>query len=111
VQFGKPIFEFQVIRHMLADMQTQTDAARLLTYRAADLAARGLPCRKEVAMAKLFASETLQTVSRQAVQIFGGLGTTPEADVERYFREGMQATIGGGTSQIQRTIIAQELRV
>jgi len=111
VQFGKPIFDFQVIRHMLADMQTQTDAARLLTYRAADLAARGLPCRKEVAMAKLFASETLQTVSRQAVQIFGGLGTTPEADVERYFREGMQATIGGGTSQIQRTIIAQELRV
>lgn len=110
VQFGKPIFDFQVIRHMLADMQTQTDAARLLTYRAADLAARGLPCRKEVAMAKLFASETLQTVSRQAVQIFGGLGTTPEADVERYFREGMQATIGGGTSQIQRTIIAQEMR-
>ena len=111
VQFGKPIFEFQVIRHMLADMQTQTDAARLLAYRAAELAARGQPCRKEVAMAKLFASETLQNVSRQGMQILGGIGTTPEADMERYFREGMQSTIGGGTSQIQRTIIAQEMRV
>lgn len=111
VQFGKPIYEFQVIRHMLADMQTQTDAARLITYRAADLAARGLPCRKEVAMAKLFASETLQTVTRQGMQILGGYGMTPEGDMERYFREGMQATVGGGTSQIQRTIIAQEMRV
>jgi alkylation response protein AidB-like acyl-CoA dehydrogenase len=111
VQFGKPIYEFQVIRHMLADMQTQTDAARLITYRAADLAARGLPCRKEVAMAKLFASETLQNVSRQGMQILGGHGMVPEGDMERYFREGMQATVGGGTSQIQRTIIAQEMRI
>ena len=61
-------------------------------------------------MAKLFASETLQEVSRQGVQIMGGIGTTPEADMERYFREGMQATIGGGTSQIQRTIIARHMR-
>lgn len=110
VQFGKPIYEFQVIRHMLADMQTQTDAARLLVYRAADLAARQLPCRKEVAMAKLFASETLQTVTRQGMQIMAGHGMVPESDMERYFREGMQSTVGGGTSQIQRTIIAQEMR-
>ncbi|MES2314127.1 MAG: acyl-CoA dehydrogenase family protein [Pseudomonadota bacterium] len=110
VQFGKPIFEFQVIRHMLADMQTQVDAARLLVYRAADMAAKQLDCKKEVAMAKLFASETLQTVSRQGIQIMGGYGTLPEYDMERHFREGMQATIGGGTSQIQRTMIAQEMR-
>jgi acyl-CoA dehydrogenase len=111
VQFGKPIYEFQVIRHMLADMQTQTDAARLLVYRAADLAAREQPCRKEVAMAKLFASETLQTVTRQGMQIMAGHGMVPESDMERYFREGMQSTVGGGTSQIQRTIIAQEMRL
>ncbi|MDF1751020.1 MAG: acyl-CoA dehydrogenase family protein, partial [Alphaproteobacteria bacterium] len=71
-QFDQPIFDFQVIRHMLADMQTQVDAARLLVYRAAELAARHQPCAKEVAMAKLFSSETLQTVSRQGMQILGG---------------------------------------
>ena len=111
VQFGKPIFEFQVLRHMLADMQTQVDAARLLTYRAADMASKGLPCGKEVAMAKLFASETLQTVSRNGMQIMGGHGMLPDADMERHFREGMQATVGGGTSQVQRTMIAQAMRL
>lgn len=108
-QFDRPIFGFQVIRHMLADMQTQTDAARLMVYRAAEIAARGLPCAKEVAMAKLFASETLQTVSRQGMQILGGHSMLPEADMERFFREGMQSTIGGGTSQIQRTIIGKAM--
>jgi acyl-CoA dehydrogenase len=110
VQFDQPIFDFQVIRHMLADMQTQVDAARLLVYRAAELAARHEPCAKEVAMAKLFASETLQTVSRQGMQILGGHSMLPEADMERYFREGMQCTIGGGTSQIQRAIISKAMR-
>ena len=110
-QFGKAIYDFQVISHMLADMQTQTDAARLLTYRAAELASQRIPCRKEVAMAKLFSSETLQTVSRQGMQILGGYGTLPDFDMERHFREGMQATIGGGTSQMQRNIIARALRL
>lgn len=109
-QFDQPIFDFQVIRHMLADMQTQVDAARLLVYRAAELAARGEVCAKEVAMAKLFSSETLQTVSRMGMQILGGHSMLPEADMERYFREGMQCTIGGGTSQIQRTIISKAMR-
>lgn len=108
-QFDRPIYGFQVIRHMLADMQTQTDAARLMVYRAAEIAARGLPCAKEVAMAKLFASETLQTVSRQGMQILGGHSMLPDADMERFFREGMQSTIGGGTSQIQRTIIGKAM--
>lgn len=110
VQFDQPIFDFQVIRHMLADMQTQVDAARLLVYRAAEMAARGQPCSREVAMAKLFASETLQTTSRMGMQILGGHSMLPDSDMERYFREGMQSTIGGGTSQIQRTIIAKAMR-
>lgn len=110
-QFDRPIYEFQVLRHMLADMQTQVDAARLLVYRAAEMAAKHEPCAKEVAMAKLFASETLQTVSRNGMQILGGHSMLPESDMERYFREGMQCTIGGGTSQIQRTIIAQGMRI
>jgi alkylation response protein AidB-like acyl-CoA dehydrogenase len=111
VQFDRPIFEFQVIRHMLADMQTKVDAARLLVYRAAEMASRHEPGAKETSMAKLFASETLQEVSRMGMQILGGHGMLPEADMERYFREGMQSTIGGGTSQIQRTIIAKAMRV
>ncbi|PLC51533.1 butyryl-CoA dehydrogenase [Pollutimonas subterranea] len=111
IQFDKSIFEFQVLRHMLADMQTSVDAARLLVYRAADMATRGEVCSREVSMAKLFASETLQTVTRNGMQILGGHSMLPEADMERYFREGMQSTIGGGTSQIQRTIIAKSLRL
>ena len=110
-QFDRAIYEFQVIRHMLADMQTAVDAARLMVYRAADLASRGVPCTREVSMAKLIASETLQTVTRNGMQIMGCHSMLPEADMERYFREGMQATIGGGTSQIQRTIIAKTLRI
>jgi len=110
IQFDRPIFDFQTIKHMLADMQTQVDAARLMVYRAAELAAAGEPCSAQVAMAKLFASETLQTVSRQGLQIHGGHGMVPENDVERYFREGMQSTVGGGTSQIQRTIIAKSMQ-
>ena len=109
VQFDRPIFEFQSIKHLLADMQTQVDAARLLVYRAAAMAAEGRPCGREVAMAKLFASETLQTVSRHGMQVLAGHDMLPEADMERYFREGMQSTIGGGTSQIQRTIIAKSM--
>ena len=110
IQFDRPIFDFQVIRHMLADMQTQVDAARLLVYRAANMAAAKTPCTREVSMAKLFASETLQTVTRNGMQILGGHSMLPEADMERYFREGMQSTIGGGTSQIQRTLIAKTMR-
>jgi acyl-CoA dehydrogenase len=109
VQFDRPIFDFQAVKHMLADMQTQVDAARLLVYRAAEMASRHEPCAGEVAMAKLHASETLQTVSRMGMQILGGHSMLPEADMERYFREGMQSTIGAGTSQIQRSIIAKAM--
>jgi len=111
IQFDRKIFDFQVLRHMLADMQTQVDAARLLVYRAAELASTGTPCAKEVSMAKLFASETLQTVTRNGMQILGGHGMLPESDMERNIREVKQATIGGGTSEIQRTIIARSMRL
>ena len=111
IQFDQPIYDFQVIRHMLADMQTAVDASRLMVYRAADMASRGLSCSREVSMAKLMASETLQTVTRQGMQILGGHSMLPESDMERYFREGMQSTIGGGTSQIQRSIIAKAMRM
>ena len=109
IQFGRPIGQFQVIKHMLADMQLEVDAARLLTYRAAAIIDSGLPSRKEVSMAKLYATETLFKVATQGMQIMGGYGTMPDFDMERYFREGKQATIGAGTSQIQRSIIAREL--
>lgn len=108
-QFGQAIFGFQALNHMLADMQTKVDAARLLVYRAGAMADAGSLAAREVAMAKLFASEALQSVSRDGVQIMGGAGMLPEADMERYFREGMQATVGGGTSQIQRNIIARSM--
>jgi alkylation response protein AidB-like acyl-CoA dehydrogenase len=109
-QFGQPIFNFQVLKHMLADMQTEVDSARLLVYRAAAMAQEKIPCLREVSMAKLHASEVFQRVTRNAIQIMGGFGMLPEADVERYFREGMQATVGGGSSQIQRTLIAKTMQ-
>jgi butyryl-CoA dehydrogenase len=111
VQFKQPIWEFQVIRHMLADCQTQVDAARLLCYRAAQMAAAHVPCSREVSMAKLYGSETLKTCALTGMQVLGGYANLPEADMERYLRESIQCTIGGGTSQIQKTIIAKSMRL
>ncbi|MET8901749.1 acyl-CoA dehydrogenase family protein [Streptomyces sp. NPDC004538] len=111
IQFGKPIFEFQVLRHMLADNQTQVDAARLLCYRAAQMKAEKLPAARETSMAKLFGSETLKKCALDGMQILGGYANLPEGDMERYLRESIQSTIGGGTSQIQRTIIGKSMRL
>ena len=85
--FERPIFQFQAIKHMLADMQTAVDAARLLVYRAADMASRKQYCAREVSMAKLFASETLQTVTQQGMQILGGHSMLPESNMEQYSGE------------------------
>ena len=106
-QFGRPIGQFQVIKHMLADSQMEVDAARLMTYRVAWLVNKGQRCIKEAAMAKLYSSETLWKVSVNAMQILGGYAQMPEFDVERYFRDAKQSLVGGGTSQIQRGIIAR----
>ncbi|TEA71913.1 acyl-CoA dehydrogenase family protein [Allopusillimonas ginsengisoli] len=111
IQFGKQLWDFQVLKHMLADRQTEVDAARLLCYRAAKLAADHVPCSREVSMAKLYGSETLKQCALTGMQVLGGYANLPEADMERYLRESVQSTIGGGTSQIQKTIIAKSMRL
>ncbi|HCX89321.1 MAG: acyl-CoA dehydrogenase [Deltaproteobacteria bacterium CG12_big_fil_rev_8_21_14_0_65_43_10] len=108
-QFGKPVGDFQMIRAMLADMATEIDAARLMTYRALDMEQRGLRHTKETSMAKLYASEIADRVTYKAVQIHGGYGLTMEFPVQRYWRDARLCSIGEGTSEIQRLIIAAEL--
>jgi butyryl-CoA dehydrogenase len=108
-QFGRPIAAFQGVAFMIADMATQIDAARLLTYRAAWLKDAGRPYSTEAAMAKLFASEVAQRVTNDAVQVHGGYGYVTEYRVERYLRDAKLTEIGEGTSQIQRMVIARNL--
>jgi alkylation response protein AidB-like acyl-CoA dehydrogenase len=108
-QFGKPIAEFQAIRFMLADMATKIDAAALLVYRAAWLKDRGERTTKESAMAKLFASEIGVEVADKALQVFGGYGYVKDFPVEKYYRDMKLCTIGEGTSEIQRIVIAREI--
>ncbi|MFT8246231.1 acyl-CoA dehydrogenase family protein [Roseomonas sp. BN140053] len=106
VQFGRPIGSFQAIGHRLADMQTEVDAARMLTWRAAWLAAQGRDALREITMAKLFSAETYVRVSGEGVQIMGGYGLNAEFDMQRYFRDARSATIAAGTSETQRNLIA-----
>jgi len=107
--FGKPIGDFEAIRWMLADIQTELQAARLLVHRAAVLADRGRPYGREASMAKLFASEAATRACNKAVQIHGGYGYTREFPVERYLRDAKLCEIGEGTSEVQRTVISREL--
>ncbi|MDP3503073.1 MAG: acyl-CoA dehydrogenase family protein [Myxococcales bacterium] len=107
--FGQPIGDFQAIRWMLADMQTEIDASRMLVYRSASLADAGKPYTREASIAKLFASEAATRACNKAVQIHGGYGYTREFPVERYLRDAKLCEIGEGTSEIQRNIIAREL--
>lgn len=109
VQFDQPIANFQAIQWMLADGFTELEAARLLTYKAAFIEDQGKKIPKESAMAKLFASELAVKSSSMAVQIFGGYGFTKEYPVEKFYRDSKLATIGEGTSEIQRWIIAQKV--
>lgn len=109
VQFDQPIANFQAIQWMLADGFTELEAARLLTYRAACLEDQGKKIPKESAMAKLFASELAVKASSVAVQILGGYGFTKDYPVEKFYRDSKLATIGEGTSEIQRWIIAQKV--
>ncbi|SFF79196.1 hypothetical protein SAMN04488025_10581 [Planifilum fulgidum] len=108
-QFGKPIAAQQAIQFKLADMATRVEAARLLVYRAAWLRQQGHPCKKEAAMAKMFASDTAMAIATEAVQIFGGYGYTREYPVERFFRDAKITQIYEGTNEIQRIVIAGEL--
>jgi alkylation response protein AidB-like acyl-CoA dehydrogenase len=108
-QFGRRIGDFQVIAHMLADMQTEVDAARLLTYRAAWVLDQGRDALLEISMAKLFGSEAFLRVANNGMQILGGYGYTMEMSMQRHLRAARGSTITAGTSQIQRDAIARRL--
>ena len=108
-QFGKRIAEFQAIQWKLADMATEIDAARLLTYRAAWLRDRGEPHAEAGAKAKLFASGVARRQTGEALQILGGYGFTTEFPVERYYRDAKVTEIYEGTSEIQRLVIARSI--
>ena len=108
-QFGRLICEFQSIQNHLADMATEIDAARLLTYRAGWLKDQGRLTTKESAMAKLYASEVSVRVANLAVQIHGGYGFTKDFPAEKFYRDVKLCTIGEGTSEIQRMVVAREL--
>ena len=108
-QFGKPIAQFQAIQFMLADMATQTDAARMLVHKAAAIKDSGGKAVREAAEAKLYASEIATQAALNAVQILGGYGYTSEFHVERYVRDAKLLEIGEGTSQVQRIVIAKQL--
>jgi butyryl-CoA dehydrogenase len=108
-QFDRPIGSFQGVAFKIADMATQIDAARLMTYRAAWLKDAGRPYATEAAMAKLFASEVARDVTNDAVQVHGGYGYITEYKVERYLRDAKLTEIGEGTSEIQRMVIARNL--
>ena len=108
-QFDQPIANFQGISFKLADMATEIRAAEMLTMQAADLKNKGMSVTKEAAMAKYYASEVAVRTSNDAVQIFGGYGYTKDFPVEKYYRDSKLCTIGEGTSEIQKIVIAREL--
>ncbi|MCU0396507.1 MAG: acyl-CoA dehydrogenase family protein [Cyclobacteriaceae bacterium] len=108
-QFNKPISSFQGISFKLAEMATKIEAARLLTYRAADLKERGHNVNKESAMAKLYASEVAVEIANEGVQIFGGYGYTKDFPAEKYYRDAKLCTIGEGTSEIQKLVISRAI--
>jgi alkylation response protein AidB-like acyl-CoA dehydrogenase len=107
-QFGQPIASFQGISFKLADMATEIAAADLLTLQACDTKDKGLNVTKQAAMAKYYASEVAVKTANDAVQIFGGYGYTKDFPVEKYYRDAKLCTIGEGTSEIQKIVIARE---
>ena len=107
--FGGPIADLQAIQWMLADMATQIEAARTLLYKAAWLKEQGRPYTMEAAMAKMFATEMAEKVCRDAIQVHGGYGYSREYPVERLYRDARLMTIGEGTSEIQRLVIARQV--
>jgi alkylation response protein AidB-like acyl-CoA dehydrogenase len=108
-QFGRPIAEFQAIQFKLADMATEIEAARLLTYQAAYLKQKGRVTTRESSMAKLYASEVAVRVAEEGVQIHGGYGFIKDYPAEKYWRDSKLCTIGEGTSEVQRVVIARQI--
>jgi alkylation response protein AidB-like acyl-CoA dehydrogenase len=109
VQFGKPIHEHQSVANMLADMQTQINAARLLIHHAARMRTEGVPCLSEASQAKLYASEMAEEVCSKAIQIHGGYGYLEDYAVERHYRDARITQIYEGTSEVQRMVIARHV--
>jgi alkylation response protein AidB-like acyl-CoA dehydrogenase len=107
-QFDKPIASFQGISFKLADMATEIMAAELLTMQAADGKTRGAKVTQQAAMAKYYASEVAVKTANEAVQVFGGYGYTKDFPVEKFYRDAKLCTIGEGTSEIQKLVIARE---
>ena len=105
-QFGRSIGTFQSIAHMLADMQTDAEAARTMMWRAAWMLSKGRDALREISMAKLLSSETYVKLANMGMQILGGYGYSMELDMQRHFRDSRSTTIGAGTSQMQRNLIA-----
>ena len=110
-QFGRPLSSFQVLKHRMAEDECQMEAASLLVYSAASKVARGERALKEVSMAKVYAADVAFKVSFDGMQALGGYAQLPEYDMERYFREAKHAMVGGGASEIQRSIIAKEMGI
>ena len=108
-QFGRALSSFQVLKHRMAEDECEVEAARLLTYAAASKMARGERAVKEVSMAKVFAAKALFKTAFDGMQALGGYAQLPEMDMERYFREAKHAMVGGGTNEIQHSIIAKEM--
>ena len=108
-QFGKPISHFQGVAFKLASIATEIEAAELLTFNAADKKNQGLKMTKEGAFAKYYASEVAVRAATEAVQIFGGYGYTKDFPAEKFFRDSKLCTIGEGTSEIQKIVIAREI--
>jgi citronellyl-CoA dehydrogenase len=109
--FGQPLLGFQVWRHRFADVITKIEAAEALTYRAIDLYVRGVSCNAEISMAKLFSTETTLDVARQCYQIFGGYAFMDEYRIGHLFQDSLAFTIGAGTSEIMREIIARTMQL
>jgi citronellyl-CoA dehydrogenase len=109
--FGSPIRKFQVWKHKFAEHLTNIEAGKWLTYRALDLMNRGQKCTREVSMAKLYSSELCQRVMYDCMQIFGGFGYTTEYPIGRSWRDVRLHTIGAGTSEIMKEIIAKEEKI
>lgn len=109
VEGGTPVARNQVIRHYLADMRTRVDATRLLIYRAAWQASNGIPCATEASIAKLFSGEAFVYVTEIGMRIMGDHAYTDATDMQRYYRDAKASTIGGGTSEMQRNMIASAM--
>ncbi len=105
--FGSPLKDHQAVGFMLADMVTEIEAARWLTYRAAWLRDKGRPYTKEASIAKLFTTEAAERIARNAIQIHGGFGYSRQYPVERIYRDARLMTIGEGTSEVQRMVISR----